>query len=70
MVLADLGVVVQIHVSENETAGGLIAGPANDLDDQRRAAFLEQLVVDGLVEVAEHVHVAPAQLHAEAVLET
>jgi ribulose 1,5-bisphosphate synthetase/thiazole synthase len=48
----------------------VVAESANELGDERDPALLGQLVVHGLIEVAEHVHVAPTQLDADAVLES
>ena len=71
MVLADLGAVVEVDVGDDKRpVGVLLADPADDLGHQRRAPLLQQLVVHGLIEVAEHVHVTPPQLHLHAVLES
>jgi hypothetical protein len=71
MVLAHLGVVVEVHVSQDVTAGPmLLAAATHDVGDQGDAPLLDQLVVDRLIEVTQHVHVSPPQLDADAVLET
>jgi hypothetical protein len=54
---ADLVEVVELHAGEDEREAQIAA----QRGDQRRAPLLQQLVVDRLVEVAEHVHVAPPQ---------
>ena len=68
--LADLRPVVEVDMSE-DVAAVRVVGPdaADQLGEERDAALLEQLVVHRLVEVAEHVHVAPAQLDAQRLLE-
>ncbi len=61
VVLAHLGVVVEVHVSQDEPATcKLLPCAMHDVGDQSDAPFLDQLVVHGLIEVAEHVHVPPA----------
>ena len=52
---ADLGAVVELDVHEHERERVLL-----EAGEQGAAALLEQLVVDGLVDVAEQVQVAPA----------
>jgi hypothetical protein len=56
VVAPDLVAVVELDPSEDEREALVGLEPR----EQRRAALLEELVVDGLVEVAEHVEVAPA----------
>ena len=63
VVAADLVAVVELDAREHEEEAGLDDAEALE---QRATALLEQLVVDGLVEVAEEVEVAPAQLDLDA----
>ena len=70
VVLAHLGPVVEVDLGEDVAAVGMfVARAPHDLGHQRDPALLEQLVVDRLVEVAEQVDVAPAELDADALLE-
>src|SRR5262249_19179133 len=57
VVVAHLGAVVELDAHEHEREPADVAKRR----EQRPPPLLEQLVVDGLVEVAEHVHVAPPQ---------
>ena len=71
VVLTHLAVIVEVDVSDHVAPVRMVlTDAAHELADQRRPTLLEQLVVDGLIEVAEHVHVAPPQLDTEAVLES
>ena len=72
VVLAHLTVIVEVHMGEDEAAVSVVAADARWTSSAiiAIAALLEQLVVDGLVQVAEHVHVAPAELDADALLES
>ena len=68
VVPADLVVVVEIDVAHDEPAvDALEADTAHELGDQPGAGLLQQLVVDGLVEVPEEVDVAPAQRQPDIV---
>ena len=61
----------EVHMSQDIAAVLVVlAETADQLGNQRDPALLEQLVVHGLIEVAEHVHVAPPQLDADAVLKS
>ena len=60
VVVAHLAAVVELDAHQHEREPGRVA----QRREQRAAPLLQQLVVDGLVEVPEHVHVAPAQADA------
>jgi hypothetical protein len=61
--------MVEIDVGDDESAVNVtIPGAPHDLGHQRHPALLQELVVDGLIQVAEQVDVAPAQLDTDGLL--
>ena len=71
MVPAHFGVVIEVDVSEHEgPVRGIAPDAADELGHQPGPPLLQELVVDRLVEMAEHIHVSPAQLHAQTVFES